>query len=56
MRSHVVMADTRAPREVLDEMARRDPAVRERTLQDFAARGAEASAVANSNGEETNHG
>ncbi len=56
MRSHVVMADTRAPGVVLDALEQRDPAVRERTLQDFAARGAEASAVANSNGEETNHG
>jgi len=54
--SHVVMADTRAPREVLDEMARRDPAVRERTLQDFAARGDGATACADSNGEETDHG
>jgi hypothetical protein len=39
MRSHVVMADTRAPSAVLDDLELTVRDVREQTLLDFAMRG-----------------
>lgn len=64
MRSHVVMADTRAPGAVLDELEQRDPGVRERTLLDWAMRGDGAPQAsdyswresARARGEEIDHG